>query len=313
MSMTASWSMGIDIGGTKTAAVVLGPDGTVLTQVQAASGRGPAAVVEVAADVAGQAASAVGGWTDIGTVGACMPGLVDPSTGVVTHAVNLGVNTVNLVDGLAQALGRPVVIDNDVKAAGLGAYTLHRGERPHSFGYLNVGTGLAAALLVAGHIVRGPGGIAGEIGHLPLAASVRCRCGQTGCLEASASGLALTRMWPPARRHADPFAAAADGDQAAAEAVASLCDGIATAVQVLVLTAGVERIVIGGGLARLGAPLASGITQVLTERADQSPMLAELALWTRFSLLPSDVPIAALGAAFLPTAGAPAATDPAQR
>ena len=114
-------------------------------------------------------------------------------------------------------MSRPVVIDNDVKAAGWGAFQLHGGDPDTAFGYLNIGTGLAAALVINGQIVRGPGGIAGEIGHLPLAAPVPCRCGQTGCLETSASGSGLTRMWPPARHLADPFAAAAAGDAQAAD------------------------------------------------------------------------------------------------
>lgn len=189
--------MGIDIGGTKTAVVALGPDGSVVAERRAPSGHGPDGVVAVALAVAHECADAVGGWTQIASVGACMPGLVDPRSGLVTHALNLGVDALPLGPALSDALSRPVVIDNDVKAAGWGAFQLHGGDPDTAFGYLNIGTGLAAALVINGQIVRGPGGIAGEIGHLPLAAPVPCRCGQTGCLETSASGSGLTRMWPP--------------------------------------------------------------------------------------------------------------------
>lgn len=195
--------MGIDIGGTKTAVVALGPDGSVVAERRAPSGHGPDGVVAVALAVAHECADAVGGWTQIASVGACMPGLVDPRSGLVTHALNLGVDALPLGPALSDALSRPVVIDNDVKAAGWGAFQLHGGDPDTAFGYLNIGTGLAAALVINGQIVRGPGGIAGEIGHLPLAAPVPCRCGQTGCLETSASGSGLTRMWPPARHLAD--------------------------------------------------------------------------------------------------------------
>lgn len=299
IGMTA---MGIDIGGTKTAVVVLDERGKVLEHRQAASGRGPGSVVAVAVDLAARCAAGVGGWAAVGSVGACMPGVVDPRLGVVTHAVNLAVDSLDLAAELGAALGRPVTVDNDVKAAGLGAYRLEGGDDAHAFAYLNVGTGLAAALVVGGRIVRGPGGFTGEIGHLPLATPLPCRCGQTGCLEASASGSALTRMWPPAQHRADPFAAAAAGDTVAAEAVQLLCSGIATAIQVLVLAGGVEKVVVGGGLTALGAPLADGVASVLHERASRSPLLAGMDLPRRFSLLTSTVPIAALGAALLPAA-----------
>ena len=62
--------------------------------------------------------------------------------------------------------------------------------------YLNVGTGLAAAIVHRGEVVRGAGGAAGEIGHLPVGSGVPCSCGQDGCLETIASGTALHRMWP---------------------------------------------------------------------------------------------------------------------
>lgn len=296
--------MGIDIGGTKTAVVALGPDGSVVAERRAPSGHGPDGVVAVALAVAHECADAVGGWTQIASVGACMPGLVDPRSGLVTHALNLGVDALPLGPALSDALRRPVVIDNDVKAAGWGAFQLHGGDPDTAFGYLNIGTGLAAALVINGQIVRGPGGIAGEIGHLPLAAPVPCRCGQTGCLETSASGSGLTRMWPPARHLADPFAAAAAGDAQAAEAVRHLCGGIAMAIQALVLVGGVEHIVIGGGLTGLGEPLSLGIAEVLAQRAAQAPLLDELTQPGRFSMLSSDVPIAALGAARLPSAAA---------
>ena len=294
--------MGIDIGGTKTGVVALDLAGTVVAERRAPSGRGPSAVVAVAVDVAHECAAAVGGWSQITSVGACMPGLVDPRAGLVRHAVNLGVDDLPLAGALSDALGRPVVIDNDVKAAGWGAFQLHGGDSQTAFGYLNIGTGLAAALVINGQIVRGPGGITGEIGHLPLAAPVPCRCGQTGCLETSASGSGLTRMWPPARALADPFAASAAGDAQAAEAVRQLCGGVAMAVQVLVLVGGVEHIVIGGGLTSLGEPLSRGIADVLVERAAQAPLLAELARPGRFSMLPSDLPISAIGAARLSSA-----------
>ena len=189
--------LGIDIGGTKTAALVLDDSGGVVAQVAAPSGQGNTQVLATAVSVADRAAALVGGWSHIEHLGACMPGLVDRQTGWARHAVNLGVNALDLAGGIEAATGRRPSIDNDVKAAALGAHHAVRPEVPDgTTAYLNVGTGLAAAIVRRGEVVRGAGGAAGEIGHLPVGSGVPCSCGQDGCLETIASGTALHRMWP---------------------------------------------------------------------------------------------------------------------
>ncbi|MBP6995954.1 MAG: ROK family protein [Phycicoccus sp.] len=288
--------LGIDIGGTKTAAIVLAEDGSEHALAVAPSGQGNAGTVTVASTVANQAVDAVGGWRGIRSVGACMPGLVDPHTGVVHEAVNLNVQALDLAGSLEDRLGRRPAVDNDVKAAALGAlHTL--GPAVHgSVAYVNVGTGLAAAILDDGVVVRGLRGAAGEIGHLPIGTDVVCPCGQRGCLETLASGRALTRLWP--RPPAELFPAAAQGDPLATQVVAGLARGIGLAIQLLVLT-GAQTVIIGGGVARSRIELAAAVTADLTARAAESAFLRSLELPTRFEVLDGDVPVAAIGAALL--------------
>jgi len=290
--------LGIDIGGTKTAALVLDDTGAVMARASAPSGRGNTQTLATAVAVADEAVAAVGGWTGVEHVGACMPGLVDPTTGMARHAVNLGVHALDLAGGLEAATGRRPCIDNDVKAAALGA---HHVVRPEVSGgttaYLNVGTGIAAAIVHRGAVVRGAGDAAGEIGHLPVGSGVACSCGQEGCLETIASGTALARMWP--RPAGDLFPAAGAGDDRALHVVRTLAHGIALAVQVLVVT-GVELVVIGGGLARDRAELDRAVRADITARAADSPFLRRLDLGSRFLLLGGGVPVAAIGAALLP-------------
>ncbi|HYN65385.1 MAG TPA: ROK family protein [Ornithinibacter sp.] len=295
--------LGIDIGGTKTAALVLDDSGGVVAQVAAPSGQGNTAVLATAVGVADRAAALVGGWSHIEHLGACMPGLVDRQTGWARHAVNLGVSALDLAGGIEAATGRRPSIDNDVKAAALGA---HHAVRPEvtdgTTAYLNVGTGLAAAIVHRGEVVRGAGGAAGEIGHLPVGSGVPCSCGQQGCLETIASGAALHRMWPgPAP---DLFPAAAAGDVRAREVVATLAHGIAVAVQVLVVT-GAELVVIGGGLTRDRAELEAALAADIDARARTSPFLRRLDLASRIRVLDGEVPVAAIGAALLPGASDP--------
>ncbi len=290
--------VGIDIGGTKTAALVLDDAGATVAHVWAPSGRGSTAVLATALDVADRAVRAVGGWDEVEHLGACMPGLVDPDTGWARHAVHLGVGSLDLAGGLEAATGRRPQVDNDVKAAALGAHhSLGAQAGTGNTAYLNVGTGLAAAIVHRGEVVRGAGGAAGEIGHLPVGSGITCSCGQQGCLETVASGTALHRMWP--RPAADLFPAAAAGDPRARDVVATLAHGIAVAVQVLVVT-GAELVVVGGGVARDRSALEAAVAADMTARAAASPFLRRLDLVSRTRVLDGDVPVAAIGAALLP-------------
>ena len=325
--------LGIDIGGTKTAVAAVTQDGTVVGLRSAPSGRGGAQVVEVAVRLAREVADSVGGLRRISAAGACMPGLVDPRSGLVRHAVNLDVESLELSDAFSRVLHLRVEAENDVKAAALGAHHLRSrgwglesdvappssesggtGTAPdHGTGgaaygngggtlaYLNLGTGLASAVVCDGVIVRGIDGAAGEIGHLPVGGDVPCTCGQVGCLEPVATGAALARRWPPTRGGGrDPFAAAAAGDALAAAAVDVLCDGVGLAIQLLVLAAGAEHVVIGGGVTCLGEPFVEGVRADLRRRGRASRMIAALDLESRIELVPASVPVAAIGAALLP-------------
>lgn len=287
--------LGIDIGGTKTAALLLDGSGAVVAHVSAPSGRGTTQTLAVAVDVARRAVGVVGGWSAVDRVGACMPGLVDRSTGWARHAVNLEVGALDLAGGIEAATGRRPQVDNDVKAAALGAHHVVRpAAAVGTTAYLNAGTGLAAAIIRAGRVVRGADGAAGEIGHLPVGTGVPCRCGQVGCLETIASGTALQRLWP--RPAEELFPSAAAGDPQARQVVATLAHGLALAVQVLVV-AGAELVVVGGGLSR--EPLRAALVEDMTTRAARSPFLARLDLATRVEVLDGDVPVAAIGAALL--------------
>src|SRR5690606_22932755 len=137
-----------------------------------------------------------------------------------------------------------------------------------SMAYVNIGTGLAAGIVVGGRLRRGARGTAGEIGHISIdPAGAQCPCGQRGCLEVVASGGALLRQWPTSATspvHALKKAAAA-GNEAATPVWRSLLDGIASAVNVVVLTVGGGPVALGGGVAPLGGDLVDGVRGGLRE------------------------------------------------
>ncbi|SDS23225.1 ROK family protein [Microterricola viridarii] len=302
--------IGIDIGGTKTAAIAVADNGSFGEPLRRATGFGARAVLDSAEAsvraLAERAGLDVSAFTSIG-VG--IPGAVDNANGVVSHAVNLGVSELALGRELGDRVGVPVRVENDVKAAALGAHQLSidgataSGELlGGSMAYLNLGTGLAAGIVQNGVLLRGATGTAGEIGHLPMdPRGVLCGCGQVGCLETVASGSAITRMWPSDAEYPvlELFELAAAGDAAALAVQRTFFEGVAAGVRALVLTVDVDRVVIGGGLSAIGEPLLRGVRGVLADWSVSSPFLASLALAERVRLIPIGFPAAAFGAALV--------------
>lgn len=298
--------LGIDIGGTKTAAVAIGADGELSDQVRMPTGFGADEVVATALRTVERMTELAGvGAASFSSIGIGIPGAVDSATGRVSHAVNLGLEGLDLGPRLADRLGVQVRVENDVKAAALGAHHLlgvADGIRAHSMAYLNLGTGLAAGIVLDGRLLRGGHGVAGEIGHIPVdPTGAMCTCGQRGCLETLASGSAVARMWPtdarlPAR---ELFDAADAGDEGAVAVRERFLTGVAAAVRLLVLTTDVDAVVIGGGLAALGDALLDGTRRILNGWAAESAFLSSTDLASRVQVIPFGFPAAAVGAALV--------------
>ena len=293
--------VGLDVGGTKIDAVAVSPSGDILGRLRRPTGWGDDAVVESIVLAVSALADETGfAVSDIGSVGIGIPGLVDADTGRVLHAVNLGVESLDLAVRAQRALGVPFRVENDVKAAALGAAVL-RGVTG-SMAYLNLGTGVAAGIVMDGRIWRGARGTAGEVGHISVDPNGRlCGCGQRGCVETFCGGGALSRAWgrPGALPVKDIFDAADAGDETALALQADLYHGAAAAVRVLVLSADVETVIIGGGLTALGERLELGIRNSLRADAETSPFMRSLHLEERIELLASGSPAAAFGAALV--------------
>ena len=293
--------VGLDVGGTKIDAVAVDPAGEILGRLRRPTGWGEDAVVESIVSTVVALAEETGiPVSDVASAGVGIPGLVDAEAGRVVHAVNLGVEALDLAERAERSLGVPFRVENDVKAAALGAAVLS--GVTGSMAYLNLGTGVAAGIVVDGRIWRGARGTAGEVGHISVDPRGRlCGCGQRGCVETFCGGGALSKAWgrPGALPIRDIFDAADAGDRQALALRDDLYFGAAAAVRVLVLSADVETVVIGGGLTALGTRLEEGIRGALHAGAEASPFMRSLRLDERIELLPAGSPAAALGAALV--------------
>jgi glucokinase len=290
--------VGVDVGGSKIAAIVV--DGALTVRgrhaVPTAVGEPDDAARHIAETVDAALAEAGAGLERVAAVGVGVPGRVDPLTGEVSLAVNLGWHRLPLGERLEAVLGAPCAIENDVRAAAAGI--LDRGLLGDvaDFVYLSVGTGISAGVVIDGRVHRGTRGLAGEIGPIvDDPDGPRCSCGLRGCLETIAAGPAIARFATEAAQSggattlaqgdpvdaADVYRAAAAADPVAIAIVDRAGRSLARAIHALVMTYDVERVVLGGGVSRAGDGFIGPILTAIDEMRAGSELAAEM--------LPADV------------------------
>jgi glucokinase len=195
---STGYTVSIDLGGTKIlAAVVDDEDGIIAkAKMKTLAREGSDEVIDRLADTAREAARrAKVDWDQIVGVGIGAPGPVDPEAGVVYNPPNLpGWQEVALGPRLAELLGVPVCIENDVNLGTLGEYRMGAGRGTRDMVGIFVGTGVGGGLILDGKLRTGFRHAAGEVGHMVVMADGPvCGCGRRGCLEAMASRTAVER------------------------------------------------------------------------------------------------------------------------
>lgn len=246
---------GVDVGGTNTTVLLCSEDLVVLarTDVRTPAHDGGAAIVARAVDAVRMLLGRTS--AELVGVGVGAAGVVDARTGTVrvTGDSFTGWAGFGVVAAVEAGLGVPATLDNDVNAFLRGEVAAGAVEGAADVLGMTLGTGVGGALVLDGRLHDGPGGAAGEIGHVPGFGDARCTCGQRGHLEtlASARGISARYADRTGRTlHAHEVAAAAEtGDPDARAVFDAAGSGLARAV---LMTAGlldVRTVVIGGGVA----------------------------------------------------------------
>ncbi len=251
--MTGSLVLGIDFGGTKIAAAISGEDASCLARrtVPTQPERGARFNLELGVSL-GRALLEPAGTRVPAAVGACTFGVPSPFGVLLSPAVP-GWSELGLRDELAAAFAcQAVAVANDVKAAAAAEsrWGALAGADPAL--YLNLGTGLAVALVSGGRVLHGANGAAGEIGYaLRRSESVTARARPDLQLEQAVSGMALaaTAARETGRRlgAAEVFAAASENPVLAA-AVDSFVRELCFHLVNLAVTLDPQRIAVGGGI-----------------------------------------------------------------
>jgi glucokinase len=258
----------VDLGGTNLRAAIIDRDGHLHQRLKFKT---PA--TSNAAEIVSAIAEAVGACEDRAAAGAIqavsvvVPGSVQHGTGVVVNAPNIpSLAGFQLGVALENELNAPVLLENDANAAALGEMWKGAARGHRTIICLTLGTGVGSGIILDGELWRGIDGTAGEIGHTSVApfGSVRCKCGNIGCLEVCASGTAIVRMTreglpnhlestlhsiPENEISAEKIArAATESDELALSVFYKLGTYLGIAIANVVNTLNPEMIVIGGGV-----------------------------------------------------------------
>jgi glucokinase len=306
--------VGLDIGGTKTAAFVAEESGPLVEIARPTDVGSPDRLVTGIVATVDEALSQIGGKYHLRAVGAGVPGQVDPVNGTVRLAVNLNLHEAYpLREALEAALGVPVALENDVRAAAWGAFHWARAAKHlDSLAYLSVGTGIAAGLVLNGRLYRGAHGMAGEIGHIPVdPTGPRCVCGSFGCLEAFAAGPAIAARAAEVMS-VDGHAPTAEevyrlaGHHPAATVVVERAAGyLSRAVYLLLMAYDVEQVVLGGGVTRAGVAFERPLRCAMDALRADSPLAASMMPDEKVTILPADYNAGVMGAFFLTATQSP--------
>ncbi|HWG27213.1 ROK family transcriptional regulator [Actinospica sp.] len=184
-------------------------------------------------------------------VGVGLGGHVAAADGRVVRSGVLGWTDVEVSAPLAAATGVPTVIGNDVDTLAVAERWFGAGRDVEGFALVTVGPGVGCGLFLGGELVTGVGGLAGELGHIPMQAGGRaCTCGNRGCLETLASDDAVLRRIAENGGHCtgieDAVAAAREGDARAIAAFEAMGDALGRGLATLCNLVNPGRIVLAG-------------------------------------------------------------------
>jgi glucokinase len=286
----------IDLGGTKIAGALATAGGELLAQrvIPTEAYGGPPAVLQRIAALVEELAGAAG--VRPRGLGMGIPGLADLQTGVVKFLPNLPTQWREVPAGayLAEALGCPVRLLNDVRMATLGELVYGHGRGGTGTGeqaagamvFFALGTGIGGGFAIDGRLYLGPMGASAEFGHMTVVPDgPACSCGSRGCLEIYAGGPAITGQGvrlllagqttclydlvegrPERVNPAVMAEAAAAGDQRVAAVIVQAAEYLGIAVANAILMVHPRLVVLGGSVAEIGPLLFDTVRRTVAWR-----------------------------------------------
>lgn len=288
--MTKKYRIGVDVGGTNVKIALVDTEGSIVysnsipTRAEMGYEYTVSSIKQAITDLMKETKTSN---EVIEGIGFGFPGQIDCTNGVVRLLPNIpGWVNVPIAKIIEDEFGIPTKVDNDVRCAALGELNYGAGKGCKNLICITVGTGIGSGLIVNGKLVRGADNAAGEIGHIKLSMDETapiCGCGDTGCLEAYASGPAIVAMAEDyikggkstkyrelASPEITPYVvceAAKQGDAVARRIFTIIGRYIGIGMASVVNLLNPEKIIVGGGVAGAGDILLKPLEKALKERA----------------------------------------------
>ncbi len=272
-------ALAMDWGGTWARAAVIDRQGAILWHDRVSNQ--PGALQDDLVQTAGRLLQTARDWAGdrpVAGAGIALAGSIDAASNMLLSSPNLpALNGVRLPALWEPMLGVPVWVGNDANLAALGEYYYGAGRpvRPQdtpsrTLVFITFSTGVGSGIVDRGAVFTGAVGAAGEVGHMTIdqrADAPACACGNSGCLEALASGTAIARAAQARLPDATPgsplqqayevdaaltgeavFAAAARGDHVALEVIDAAVGAIIVGLGNVLNIFNPDVVVMGGGV-----------------------------------------------------------------
>jgi glucokinase-like ROK family protein len=225
---------------------------------------------------------------EIWGIGIGLPGPVEFAAGIpMSPPIMPGWDLYPVRERLSKKFDAPVWVDNDVNLMALGEVAKNQDKKYNEFIYIKIGSGIGAGILTHGRLHRGAQGCAGDIGHIAVAGvtDVICRCGNVGCLEAMAGGIAIARDALMAAENgeskylsnrlkvskkieaSDVIEGAQRGDKWCVDAINAAGQQVGKILATLVNFHNPSLVVVGGGISKAGDALLASIRETVFKRS----------------------------------------------
>src|SRR5699024_932075 len=270
------YSIGVDIGGTKVAIAIVNQNGEIMqgkvipTDLTISAEKMIAVMCDKINKITDQSTVVYKEIIGIG-IGAPVP--LDSKNGMITCPPNLQTwRDIPIQQLVQQSFSIPVTLENDANVAALAEKWIGAGQGNDDFTYITVSTGVGSGIVADGKLLRGRKGNAGDIGHTVVVPSLgQCSCGQYGCLESIVSGTAIAKRGSSIMNEdlttKEVFDLYAAGHSKIVDYIESVLRVLGVACVSIINTLDPEKIVIGGGVSNVGAPLFDSVQAYVNQYA----------------------------------------------
>lgn len=286
----ANYTIGIDLGGTKTNFGLVDDSGQMVANktITTNAEKGPEAVIE---NIVRELQALIAQKTVVG-IGIGIAGQIDDRLGFVNFAPNLSWRNVPLKQQLQAYFDMPISLLNDVRAATWGEWLYGAGKGCNDLVCLFLGTGIGSGIVSGGQLLQGATHTCGEIGHFPIQLNgPLCTCGNHGCFEAVAGGWAIAKRAQelttthPAESQGllevakgnpvtarEVVAAAVGGDRLANQLLDEVVEALVAGCTGIVNLLNPQRLILGGGMIRGYPDYIARIDAGVRARALKTPL-----------------------------------------